>query len=223
MKMSKSRYNVTNPDDICRDFGADALRLYELFMGPLDEGALWEDSGVAGTRRFLDKVWRLFTEVPVDPEFQDRGVDRALHAAIKKVGDAIESLRFNTAISEMMIFVNEAGRAGRIRRDQLEAFVRILSPFAPHLGEELWAHLGHGSSISRAEWPAVDEAKLAVDTITVAVQVNGKLRGQIAVAPDAGAEVVLPLAKAEVARFLEGKAVRREIYVPGRLVNLVVG
>jgi leucyl-tRNA synthetase len=225
MKMSKSRYNVTNPDDICRDFGADALRLYELFMGPLEDGALWEDSGVAGTRRFLDKVWRLFTETPVDPTFDDRGVDRALHAAIKKVTDAVDSLRFNTAVSEMMIFVNEAQRAGRIRRDQQEAFVRILAPFAPHLGEELWSHLGYRESIAFAPWPAVDESKLAVDTITIAVQVNGKLRGQIAVAPDAGKDEVLALAKAEatVARFLEGATLRREVYVPGRLVNLVVG
>lgn len=225
MKMSKSRYNVTNPDDICRDFGADSLRLYELFMGPLEDGALWEDSGVAGTRRFLDKVWRLFTDTVVDPSFDDRGVDRALHAAIKKVSEAVESMRFNTAVSEMMIFVNEAQRAGRIRRDQLEDFVRILAPFAPHLGEELWAELGHRESITLAPWPAVDEAKLAVDTITIAVQVNGKLRGQISVAPDAPQDQVLALAKAEpsVVRFLEGVTLRREVYVAGRLVNLVVG
>jgi leucyl-tRNA synthetase len=224
MKMSKSRYNVTNPDDVCRDQGADALRLYELFMGPLQDGALWEDAGVAGTRRFLDKAWRLF-DLERDESDQDKDVERALHAAIKKVGEAIESLRFNTAISEMMIFANEALRHGRVRTDQLDAFVRILSPFAPHVGEELWERLGHTESIARAPWPTWDEEKLARDVINVAVQVNGKLRGQIQVAPDADKDAVLAAAKAEpaVARYLEGVAVRREVYVPGRLVNLVVG
>jgi leucyl-tRNA synthetase len=225
MKMSKSRYNVTNPDDVCRDQGADALRLYELFMGPLQDGALWEDAGVAGTRRFLDKAWRLVVELPRDESVADRGLDRALHSAIKKVTEAVSTLRFNTAISEMMIFVNEALKLGRARTDQLEAFVRILSPFAPHIGEELWERLGHSETISRAEWPAFDEAKLALDTIAIAVQVNGKLRGQIEVPVDADKAAILAAAKAEpgVAKHLEGTTIKREVYVPGRLVNLVVG
>jgi leucyl-tRNA synthetase len=224
MKMSKSRYNVTNPDDVCRDQGADALRLYELFMGPLQDGALWEDAGVAGTRRFLDKAWRLL-DLPRDEADQDKDVDRALHSAIKKVSEAVESLRFNTAISEMMIFVNEAQRHGTVRTDQLDAFVRILAPFAPHLGEELWELLGHGESVASAPWPVWDDSKLARDVIIVAVQVNGKLRGQIQVAPDADKDSVLAAAKADpgVAKHLEGVAIRREVYVPGRLVNLVVG
>ncbi len=224
MKMSKSRYNVTNPDDICRDHGADALRLYELFMGPLEDGAMWEDAGVAGTRRFLDKAVRLF-ELPRDEAFEDRAADRALHSAIKKVTEAVQTLRFNTAISEMMIAVNELGRAGRVRTDQLDALVRILSPFAPHLGEELWERLGHGQSLAYAPWPQADEGKLVVDTVTIAVQVNGKLRGSIEVAKDADKDAVLAQARGEpsVGKHLEGVAIRREVYVPGRLVNFVVG
>jgi leucyl-tRNA synthetase len=230
MKMSKSRYNVTNPDDICRDYGADALRLYELFMGPLEDGAMWEDSGVAGTRRFLDKVWRLVHDVPRDEQLEERGVERALHQAIKRVTEGAHSLRFNTAVSDMMIFVNEALRVGKVRTEWLDMFVRILAPFAPHVGEELWRALGHNDAahqdtVTFAPWPAYDEGKLALDTITIAVQVNGKLRGQIQVAPDLDKDSVLALAKQEpsVARYLEGTTLRREVYVAGRLVNLVVG
>jgi leucyl-tRNA synthetase len=223
MKMSKSRYNVTNPDDICRDFGADALRLYELFMGPLEDGALWEDAGVAGTRRFLDKVWRMFGELPRDPSFADKDVERALHGAIKKVTEAVQSLRFNTAVSDLMIFANEVSRAGKVNPDWLDRFVRILAPFAPHLAEELWEGLGHAETIAFAEWPSYDEAKLARDTITIAVQVNGKLRAQIEVPADAAKDAILAEAKSAAAKHLEGVALKREVYVPGRLVNLVVG
>jgi leucyl-tRNA synthetase len=224
MKMSKSRYNVTNPDDVCRTHGADALRLYELFMGPLEDGVLWEDAGVAGTRRFLERVWRLFHETPASDEPDDKVVERALHHAIKKVTESVDSLRFNTAISELMIFVNEALKAPRISRGSLDAFARILAPFAPHVAEELWSvQLGHRETITHAAWPPHDEAKLATDTIEVAVQVDGKLRGTIAIAPDAGKDVVLAAAKAvdNVAKHLVGRALRREIYVQGRLVNLV--
>ncbi|MEZ5397965.1 MAG: class I tRNA ligase family protein [Bryobacterales bacterium] len=180
---------------------------------------------MAGTRRFLDKAWRLVEEVPRDEADADADVERALHAAIKKVSEAVESLRFNTAISEMMIFVNEAQKHGKVRTDQLEAFVRILAPFAPHVGEELWERLGHTESVSAAPWPAFDEAKIARDVINIAVQVNGKLRGQVQVAADADKDSVIALAKADpaVAKHLEGVTLRREVYVPGRLVNLVVG
>jgi leucyl-tRNA synthetase len=224
MKMSKSRYNVTNPDDICRDYGADALRLYELFMGPLEDGAMWEDSGVAGTRRFLDKVWRLVHDTPRDEALEERGVERALHQAIKRVTEGVQSLRFNTAVSDMMIFVNEALRAGKVRTEWLDTFVRVLAPFAPHVGEELWRQLGHTDTVAFAPWPAYDEQKLALDTVTIAVQVNGKLRGQIQVAPELDKDSVLALAKQEpsVAKYLEGVSLRREVYVAGRLVNLVV-
>ncbi len=231
-KMSKSRYNVVNPDDMCREFGADAMRLYELFMGPLEDGAIWETAGVSGTRRFLDRVWRLVVDLHsgerasglVDGTVADRDLERALHGAIKKVTESVASLRFNTAISEMMIFVNEATKAERVGVAQIEALLKILSPFAPHLCEELYARLGHTEGLAYAPWPTWDESKLTVDTITVAVQVNGKVRGQIEVAVDADQATVLAAAKADenVARYLAGGALRREIYVAGRLVNLVV-
>lgn len=226
MKMSKSRYNVTNPDDMCRDYGADALRLYELFMGPLEDGALWEDSGVAGTRRFLEKVWRLVVDNPklTTESVENADCERALHAAIKKVTESMGAMRFNTAISEMMIFANTAGKADAIAQAWMVDFVRILAPFAPHLAEELYVRLGQEGGVTYAPWPEWDEAKLSVSTLTVAVQVNGKMRGKVEIAADAAKDDVLDQARAleNVARNLEGKTIRREIYVPGRLVNFVV-
>jgi leucyl-tRNA synthetase len=235
-KMSKSKQNVVNPDDMCAEYGADALRLYELFMTPLEDGGEWETSGVAGTRRFLDRVWRLVVETDSDAsdtgrlnpklssdEDGDRDLKRALHAAIKKVTEAVEQLRFNTAISEMMVFVNEATKASSVPRAWMETFVKILSPFAPHLAEELWERLGHTDSLAYQPWPAYDEAALAVDTITLAVQIAGKMRGTIEVPADVSEGAAIAAAKADpkIARYLEGKTIRREIYVPGRLVNLV--
>lgn len=235
-KMAKSKYNVVNPDDMCDEYGADALRLYELFMGPLEDGIEWATDGVSGCRRFLDRTWRLFAgdeesgaagkvidgDGDGRPELRD--VERALHQAIKRVTEAVENLRMNTAIADMMVFVNEATKAGAVPRAWFEAFVKILSPFAPHLGEELWKRLGHTTSIAYAPWPAFDEAKLKRDTLTIAVQVQGKLRGTIEVAADAAEADILAAAKADpkVAEHLAGKAIKREVYVKGRLVNLVV-
>jgi len=226
MKMSKSRLNVENPDDMCDLHGADAVRLYELFMGPLDVGAQWETSGVAGTRRFLDRAHRLVlgeAAQVVDGVVDDPGLERALHSAIKTVSESIESLRFNTAISEMMIFVNTAIKLGRVGREQLAAFVRVLAPFAPHLGEELWRALGGQGSVGAAPWPAHDEARLVLATVSLAVQVNGKVRGRVELPADADEATALATAKADpnVARYLEGKRLVREIVVAGRLVNLV--
>lgn len=232
-KMSKSRYNVVNPDDMCAEYGADAMRLYELFMGPLEDGTEWETTGVVGTRRFLDRVWRLLvdpetdtltTKVSADAPTDNKELERALHAAIKKVSQAVTDLRFNTAIADMMVFVNEATKATTVPRAWFEMFVKVLSPFAPHVSEELWQRLGHRSSIAYAPWPAHDEAKLARDTITIAVQVSGKVRGQIEVPADATEQTILAAAKADekVQSFIAGKAIKREIYVKGRLVNIVV-
>jgi leucyl-tRNA synthetase len=232
-KMSKSRYNVVNPDDMAAAYGADAMRLYELFMGPLEDGVEWETSGVSGTRRFLDRVWRVLVDaetgalsgkVSADAPTGHRELERALHAAIKKVTQSISDLRFNTAIAEMMVFVNEATKAPAVPRDWFETFVKILSPFAPHLGEELWQRLGHAGSIASAPWPVHDEAKLARDVMVIAVQVGGKLRGQIEVAPDAAEADILAAAQADpkVQSFVAGKPIKKAIYVKGRLVNLVV-
>ncbi len=223
-KMSKSRYNVENPDDVSREHGADALRLYEVFMGPLESGVEWSTAGVAGTYRFLRKVFDIVHGG--DIKVVDEGVDEidfALHDAIKTVSESILSLRFNTAISKMMIFSNAVRKTKRIGRAQLDSFVRILSPFAPHLGEELWRDLGHEDTIAFAPWPEHDESKLERASVVLVVQVNGKLRAKLSVASDISKEAALAAAKADpsVLTHLEGKTLVREIYVPGRLVNLV--
>jgi leucyl-tRNA synthetase len=231
--MSKSRYNVVNPDDMCNEFGADAMRMYELFMGPLEDGVEWETAGVSGTRRFLDRAWRLLvdtetdtlaTKVSEDAPETNKDLERALHAAIKKVTQAVTDLKFNTAISELMVFVNEGTKAALIPREWFEMFVKILSPFAPHVAEELWQRLGHRSSITYQPWPAFDEAKLSRDTMMIGVQISGKLRGQIEVPTDATEATILAAAKADakVLPFLGDKPIKREIYIKGRLVNLVV-
>jgi leucyl-tRNA synthetase len=238
-KMSKSKYNVVNPDDMCAEYGADAMRMYELFMGPLEDGVEWETSGVAGTRRFLDRVWRLLV-TPADGRDENsvdalnakvgdaggdnKDLERALHAAIKKVTTSVADLRFNTAISEMMVFVNEATKAAAVPRAWFESFVKILAPFAPHVAEELWQRLGHTSTIAYEAWPVHDEAKLARDVMVLGIQVAGKLRGQIEVPVDATEATILAAAKADerVAAFLADKPIKREIYVKGRLVNFVV-
>ncbi|MBA3396145.1 MAG: leucine--tRNA ligase [Deltaproteobacteria bacterium] len=235
-KMSKSRYNVVNPDDMGAEYGADAMRMYELFMGPLEDGVEWETSGVAGTRRFLDRVWRLVidpeadtllgkvTDDPTPDALANKDLERTLHQAIKKVTAAVTDLRFNTAIADMMVFVNEATKASSIPLAWFEMFVKVMSPFAPHLAEEIWQRLGHQTTIAYEPWPAHDEAKLARDVMVIAVQVGGKLRGQIEVAPDASQETILAAAKADekVLPFLAGKPIKKAIYVKGRLVNLVV-
>lgn len=228
-KMSKSRGNVVNPDDIVEAYGADSLRLYEMFMGPLEQTKPWSTRSVEGVHRFLARAYRLLlgdAEAPVlratDAE-PSRGQLRTLHATIKKVTDDIEGLRFNTAIAAMMEFVNAANKWDALPRAVAEPFVLLLAPFAPHLAEELWAHLGHDESLAYAPWPAYDEAYLAAEAISLAVQVNGKVRATVTVPPDADRAAVLEAARAEpnVQRHLEGQTLRKEIVVPGRLVNFV--
>jgi leucyl-tRNA synthetase len=231
-KMSKSRYNVVNPDDMCAEYGADAMRLYELFMGPLEDGVEWETAGVAGTRRFLDRAWRLLVDVETDTlsgkvgdlGTDHREVERALHAAIKKVTQSVADLRFNTSISAMMEFVNEATKVNAVPREWFEAFVKLLSPFAPHVAEELWQRLGHQQTITFEPWPAYDEAKLARDTMLIAVQVGGKLRSTIEMPLDASEDAIVAAAQADgkVQPHLAGKTIKNVKYVKGRLVNLVV-
>ena len=231
-KMSKSRYNVVNPDDMCETYGADALRLYELFMGPLEDGSEWETSGVLGTRRFLDRVWRLVVDENtgelngkvVDKELDAPDFARSFHGAVKKVTDDIADLKFNTAIAEMMAFVNVATKAKELPKSDLEKFLKVLSPFAPHLAEECWARLGNKKSIMLEEWPKYDESKLAKAQVTLAVQIGGKMRGTFDVAADISKEDALSSVKADkkFARYFDGMTIKREIYVPGRLVNFVV-
>jgi leucyl-tRNA synthetase len=223
-KMSKSRGNVVNPDDVVKRFGADSLRLYEMFMGPLEQTKPWSTSGVEGVHRFLSRAWRLATENEVTDAEPSREQLRTLHTAIKKVTEDIDGLRFNTAIAAMMEFVNDANKWDTVPKAVLEDFVLLLAPFAPHLGEELWQRLGHDESLTYTDWPTWDEEVLKEDEIEIAVQVMGKLRGTVTVAADAPKDAVLEAARSEenVARYLAEGTVRKEIFVPGRLVNFVV-
>jgi len=230
-KMSKSRGNVVNPDDVIGEYGADALRLYEMFMGPLEQVKPWSTSDVDGVFRFLNRVWRLtIDEDSGDVRDAVRDLDpsadqlRVLHQTIKKVTEDIEDLSFNTAIASMMEFVNAANKWDAVPRSTIEPFVKLLSPFAPHVAEELWERLGHAESIAYADWPAFDEEKIKKDVVEMAVQVNGTVRATIAVGAEAGEEEVLATARADtnVQRYLDEGNVKREIYVPGRIVNFVV-
>lgn len=230
-KMSKSRGNVVNPDDIVAEYGADSLRLYEMFMGPLEQAKPWNTRSVDGVHRFLARAYRLVVDEETgalagsvaDAE-PSREQQRVLHAAIQKVTDDVEGLRFNTAIAAMMEFVNAATKWDALPRSAAEPFVLLLAPFAPHLAEELWRVLGHDQSLAYEPWPAFDPELLKADTVEIAVQVNGKLRGTVEVDAEASKDDMLAAAREEpnVARYLAEGTVRKEIAVPGRLVNFVV-
>ena len=232
-KMSKSRGNVINPDNIIAQYGADSLRLYEMFMGPLEQVKPWSTKGVEGVNRFLNRVWRLLVDED-SGEILDTVKNikaekkhlKPLHEAIKKVSEDIEGLRFNTAISALMIFVNEANGWDEIPKSVAEEFIQILNPFAPHITEELWKMLGNENTIAYHEWPEFNEEYLKADSVTYPVQVNGKVRADIEVDADKAKDkdYVLGLAKEEenVAKYLEEGNLVKEIFVPGRIVNLVV-
>lgn len=227
-KMSKSKGNVVNPDDIIDTHGADTLRLYEMFMGPLDASVAWSTNGLDGSRRFLDRVWRLFVdedgnlkEIVKDEE--NENFDKVYHETVKKVTEDYENLHFNTAISQLMVFVNEGYKAEVIPKNYVEGFVKMLSPIAPHLGEELWSLLGHEDSITYATWPEYDERKLTEDTVEIVLQVMGKVRSKVSVPVDATKEELekIALADEKINEWIEGKTVRKVIAVPGKLVNIV--
>jgi leucyl-tRNA synthetase len=232
-KMSKSRYNVVNPDDVINDYGADALRLYELFMGPLEQVKPWQMAGVEGVSRFLARAWRLMVDeetgalharVVDAPAASEAELEKSLHKTIKKVKEDTEALRFNTAIAQMMTFVNEATQAKTLPRDTGLAFCKVLSPYAPHIAEELWARLGQQGLVCQEAWPAHDERLTVDDTISLGVQVNGKRRDEITVPKDADDKAceAAALASPTVQKFMEGKPARKIIVVKGRLVNIVV-
>jgi leucyl-tRNA synthetase len=227
-KMSKSRGNVVNPDEMMDQFGADAVRLYEMFMGPLEAMKPWSTRGVAGVTHFLERAWRLMVNdegqlsnaiVTSAPSLDHQ---RLLHQTIKKVTEDIEQLRFNTAISQMMVFTNEMTKADQRSRSLIEPFVLLLSPFAPHLGEELWRLLGHQPSVSQQPWPVFDPALTVSDRLTIPIQVNGRLRAKIDVGSDATREQVEGLARAEAVEWLQGKEPKKVIYVEKKLINFVV-
>ena len=230
-KMSKSRGNVVNPDEVVDRFGADAFRLYEMFMGPLDQVKPWSTRSVDGTHRFLNRAWRLIVDERSDAlagTLADRAPTgeelRLLHQTIAKVGEDIEALRFNTAISALMEFTNAAYKWGSLPKTLAEQFVLLLAPLAPHIAEELWQRLGHAASLAYAPWPKYEPKYLVTATLEIPVQINGKMRGRIEVPSDADEQQVIELARADenVLRFLEGKELKRAIYVRGRIVNFVV-
>ncbi|MCR4412327.1 MAG: class I tRNA ligase family protein [Thermoguttaceae bacterium] len=232
-KMSKSRGNVVNPDEIVRDFGADSLRLYEMFMGPLEAVKPWSMDGVVGVRKFLDRAWRMIVDDraetvqlasavrDVEPTAEQ---NRVLHKTIQAVTRDIESLSFNTAIARMMEFTNFFLGAEVRPRRAMETFALLLAPFAPHLAEELWQALGHADSLSHEPWPEYDEAMLREDTIEVPVQVNGKLRAVVRVPAGADRAAMEAVARSDpkIAEQLAGKTVAKVVVVPGRMVNFVV-
>lgn len=228
-KMSKSKGNVVNPDDIVERFGADTLRLYEMFMGPLTESVAWSEDGLNGSRKWIDRVWRLM----IDDENQlrdhivtenDGSLDMIYNQTVKKVTDDYENMRFNTAISQMMVFVNEAYKADKLPAVYMEGLVKMLAPIIPHVAEELWSLLGHEGGISYAEWPTYDESKLVEATVQVILQVNGKVRSKITVDKDIAKEELekLALADAKIQQWTADKTVRKVIVIPNKIVNIVV-
>ncbi|BBW95188.1 leucine--tRNA ligase [Geobacillus icigianus] len=228
-KMSKSKGNVVNPDDIVDSHGADTLRLYEMFMGPLEASIAWSTKGLDGARRFLDRVWRLFVTESgelnpniVDEPANDQ-LERVYHQTVKKVTEDYEALRFNTAISQLMVFINEAYKAEQMKKAYMEGFVKLLSPVCPHIGEELWQKLGHTDTIAYEPWPAYDEAKLVEDVVEIVIQINGKVRAKLNVPADLSKEALeeRALADEKIKEQLAGKTVRKVIAVPGKLVNIV--
>ncbi|MDZ4217239.1 MAG: class I tRNA ligase family protein, partial [Candidatus Gracilibacteria bacterium] len=223
-KMSKSRGNVINPDTIIEQYGADTLRIYEMFMGPFEQMKPWSMKGVLGVYRFLQKVWRLAVETPKTKGKPQATTTKMLHQTLKKVTHDIEDFKFNTAVSQMMILVNHLQRLEKIPGEALEMLLICLYPFAPHLAEELWEEMGNKKMIMEQKWPKYNPKLAKEDLIALPIQVNGKLRGTIKVDADISREEALDLSKTQpvVAKYLKDKEILKEIFVPGKIVNLVV-
>jgi leucyl-tRNA synthetase len=218
-KMSKRYGNVINPDDVVAKYGADTFRLYEMFMGPFENTVAWSDASIAGTKRFVDRVWRL-AQKPLTDESANPELEAVLHQTAKKVGEDIEAFKFNTAVSQMMICLNAMEKAPALRLGQWLAFVRLLAPFAPHIAEELWEHFEQEGSVHTAQWPEFDPAKIVSDTANIAVQVDGKLRATLRLSPTAGQDEAVAAAKADpgVQKWL-GAGEKRVVYVPGKILS----
>ena len=230
-KMSKSKGNVINPDDMVKEYGADALRVYEMFMGPIDAAKPWDPNGIDGSKKFLDRVWRLLVESGkvqanehADGQAHNKSLDKVYNYTVKKVTSDYENMYFNTAISQMMIFVNTASKEDVIPQEYAEGFIKLLSPVAPHIAEEIWNRLGHNDTITYEAWPTYDESKLVEDTIEIPVQINGKVRATIQITVDAAEEDVKNSVheNANIQAQLEGKNVVKEIYVKNKIYNIVV-
>ncbi len=224
VKMSKSKGNVVSPDAFVEKHGADVFRMYLMFMGPFTDGGDWSDTGIKGIDRFVQRVHRIFTQPLQKSKNENKKIEQAMHAAIKRVTESMEKLQFNTAISALMEFLNTLEAEGGVSDDVAKTYVTLLAPLAPHLSDELWEALGGKGFIIDQEWPKFDPALLVSDTMTIAIQVNGKLRGDVVLAADTPKEDILTAAKnvENVKKFLDGQTVKKEVYVPGKLVNFVV-
>ena len=220
-KMSKSRGNVVNPDDIVNDYGADTLRTYEMFIGAFDAAAAWSEDGVKGCRRFLDRVWKLKDMVSGE-EGYSKDLETKIHQTIKKVSNDFETLKYNTAIAAMMALINEFYKKGTLTKEEFRTLLILLNPVAPHITEELWEEMGFGGRIYQTAWPEYDEAKTVEKVQEIGVQINGKVRATAALAVDATREEALAAGREAVADKIAGKEIVKEIYVPGRIINIVV-
>ncbi|MBO5142245.1 MAG: class I tRNA ligase family protein, partial [Clostridia bacterium] len=212
-----------NPLDVINEHGADTLRMYEMFMGPLEADKPWSDRGVEGTRKFLDRIYRIFESGKVI-DGENKNLEKVYHQTVKKVTEDFEKLSFNTAISQMMIFINAVYKEDCLPKEYAEGFVKLLSPVCPFISEELWQMLGHDNTIAFEAWPKYDASKMIDTEVEIPVQVNGKLRGKVLVAKEATQAEVAEAAKAneDVLKFIEGKEIVKEIYVPGRMYTIVV-
>ena len=221
-KMSKSRGNVVNPDDIVRDYGADTMRLYEMFIGDFEQAAPWNPQSIKGCKRFLERFYNL-VEI-ADGNGTTPELEKHIHKLIKKVESDIDSMKFNTAIAAMMSCINTIYEVGKITKDELSTLAKVLSPFAPHVAEEVYSLLGNEGLVSLAKWPEYDESKTKDDTVAMPVQINGKVKSVVNLPVNASKEDALSCAKADekVAQAIEGKTIVKEIVVPGKIINIVV-
>ena len=221
--MSKRWGNVINPDDVISEFGADAMRLYEMFMGPFSQNIAWSTKGVSGQRRFLEKVWKLQSKIG-EQEAVNNKIKSLIHKTIKKVTEDIENFRFNTAISALMILVNELEKENEIKITDYQLLITILSPFAPHITEELWDQLGHKDSIFKEKWPEYNPDLIRDEEIELVVQVNGKVRDRIKISADICEEEAVKLAEnsEKVKNFIGNKKIKKIIFIKGKLINIVI-
>ena len=221
-KMSKSKGNVINPDDMVKQYGADSLRLYEMFMGPIDAVKPWDVNGIEGTKKFLDRVWRLYVESGKIQNTSNKNLEKDYHFTVKKVTNDYETMNFNTAISQMMIFINNVNKEEIFSLEYAEGFLKLLNPIAPHITEELWSILGHDNTISYEKWPTYDEAKTIDDEITLPIQFNGKLKATIQIPLDEDESVIKQKIHEAIDSKLDGKTIVKEIYVKNKIYNIVV-
>jgi len=224
-KMSKSFGNTINPDNIVKEYGADTLRIYEMFMGPFDQAISWSSQGVRGVRRFLEKIWRLQNKIKnTSQATQNSKLKSQIHKTIKKIDEDLESCKFNTAISALMILANELEKQEKISPIHYSLFLILLAPFAPHICEELWQRLGYKESILKEKWPEYDEKLVKEEIITLVIQVNGRVRDKMEIDASVSEEEAkkLTLERGKVKKWIEGKEIKKIIFVPGKLINIVI-